>query len=215
MIGGDCSLCGAKKVNKVTCPLNKKAKNPNPSKHLTKKTSVKSKKNKTRKNKHSVCIKIKFSVFTADEEKEIKDNKTAKKIISENFKLKEFYKNLLTDIFVDIPLHNLKYDKKDNTVKFNVKLEELKDTSLPYFIENSADAIGRKVSQLENNVRLLWTGIFFDIMESENFMGGNSHISKVDENGEPSDKYIIIPKVKLVFPSKERTLAKNRGFSFC
>ena len=29
MIGGDCSLCGAKKVNKVTCPLNKKAKNIN------------------------------------------------------------------------------------------------------------------------------------------------------------------------------------------
>ena len=214
MIGGDCSLCGAKKVNKVTCPLNKKAKNPNPSKHLTKKTSVKSKKNKTRKNKTSACIKLKFNVFTADEEKEI-ENKTAKKIISENFKIKDFYNNLLTYVFIDIPLHNLKYDKKDNTVKFNVKLEELKDPSLPYSIENAAGAIGREVSQLENNVRLLWTGIYFDIMESQYFMGGNSHISKVDENGEPSDKYIIVPKVKFVYPTKDSTLAKNRGFSFC
>ena len=41
---GKCSLCGSPGTSKATCPLNPKAKNPNPKKHpLAKKSQVKPK----------------------------------------------------------------------------------------------------------------------------------------------------------------------------
>ena len=42
MGSGKCSLCNSSGVTKATCPLNPKAKNPNPKKHpLAKKSKVK------------------------------------------------------------------------------------------------------------------------------------------------------------------------------
>ena len=89
-----CDLCGAVGTNKSTCPLNKSAKNPNPSKHNSPQATQQSDK----ESKHTLNVKLYLNVVGSVEDYDDVGsfpafNPSQKKLITAWYK-----KNLLTDI---------------------------------------------------------------------------------------------------------------------
>lgn len=191
-LGGDCSLCGAKKANKATCPFNPSAKNPNADKHNKKQKNMKTKKNstkrvnaKTSKKPKSKTIKkihtlkpnmsLKLAVYNNQNKRVQTEEKDILKYHSVE-SLKDFIKYM----FYGLPLHNLKINKEHNKASFHIKLDEL-------------ISVGREYAYLDNpnevtNVKDGFSEIYENIVEVGKEI---SMPTKYGPNGKLNSKYSI------------------------
>lgn len=192
MNGGDCSLCGAKKVNKATCPFNPNAKRPNAKKHSDKKkqnTIKKVKKSKTvvkpktikRKQikskpipKKMHNIEIQLDVITKNGEKigKTKSEKILKHEPKENIEL--FLKNF----FFGIPLHHITVEKNHQKIKVCIKLEDANKVGLEYdYISREHSSIKDAIDEIVENIQDVGNGTTMELT--------------YDEYGKPSSKYFM------------------------
>lgn len=181
-IGGDCSLCGAKKANKATCPLNPLAKNPNSAKHNKSQKKVKSiKKNKTKQPKTKTLkrqkvltpnIKVELVVYN-------KSGKRGNKEILKHHSEKTL-KDFIKDVFYGVKLDSLKLNKKHTSASFHVKLEDLKKTGREYGYLDNPEQV--------RNIQEAFSEIYTNIMD----VGKNTSMkSKYGPTGSASSQYSI------------------------
>jgi hypothetical protein len=192
MNGGDCSLCGAKKVNKATCPFNHNAKRPNSEKHSDKKkqntkkqvkTTKKVVKTKTIKRKQiksksrpekSHNIAIELNVITRNGEKIVKSKKESilKNEPKKNIEL--FIKNF----FFGIPLNHIMVEKNHQNIKLFIDLEDANRVGLEYdYISREHSSIRNAMDEIVENIQEVGNGTTMELT--------------YDEYGKPSSKYFM------------------------
>lgn len=146
-IGGDCTLCGAKKTNKRTCPFNPSSKNPNTDKHNPNKIQPKPKRKYTRKTlntkKHKPLKKtIKILKPNVQLKLIVKTKYGATLPIQEQHKILKHHStqtltNFIKKLFYGFTLYSLQINTKHNIVKFHVKLDNLKEVSRQFgYLDN-------------------------------------------------------------------------------
>ena len=152
--GGICSLCGSKNSTKTTCPLNKEAKNPSPSKHY---------------NAHSTTATPKSTGLTVDDYVDRMHSDMMRDFHYPSLPSGEFYIIHFTDKeiddFIDKMLiagkkmiKNFRDDEVYNTVSRNDKIKSIVLSSLGYDL--TPDLIGVRISIIDNFVSnaINWTG---------------------------------------------------------
>ena len=110
--GGICSLCGSKNSTKTTCPLNKEAKNPSPSKHY---------------NAHSTTATPKSTGLTVDDYVDRMHSDMMRDFHYPSLPSGEFYIIHFTDKEIDDFIDKMLIAGKKNNVSFIIKTEQLKD----------------------------------------------------------------------------------------